>query len=329
MGADVDRIYAAENVDPFNDEGLDLLAHRARVLRPDLIIVDPLVAYIGAGSTFTAPTKRARYSPASLRSPTKHAPPLSRSGISTRAQAGKPSTGDLAASILLQRRGPFSLSARTPKTSPAVLSYTRNRIWHQREKASGIDLAHKTGSLGPGRRASPPMNSSEPVVTHLATSTNSFSLNSQRDRAAPPRSSPPDWSRVTPAGRSTELRSDSTLSPNESGSPRTRTGNGNSPNAPKGAKPFYGTLRASEHESRCGGRVGRAHVLGRSPSSCSPEPSRLLRCYARFAWNTAPRSPTGRLRTIWFRFRSVESTARKALGRTRWRRKSWQAVYGP
>ena len=48
MGADVDRIYASETVDSFDDEGLDLLAHRAHVLRPDLIIVDPLVAYIGA-----------------------------------------------------------------------------------------------------------------------------------------------------------------------------------------------------------------------------------------------------------------------------------------
>ena len=48
MGADVDRIYASETVDSFDDEGLEVLAHRARVLRPDLIIVDPLVAYIGA-----------------------------------------------------------------------------------------------------------------------------------------------------------------------------------------------------------------------------------------------------------------------------------------
>ena len=49
MGADVTRVYACENVEPFDEEGLNLLEKRADDLRPDLIVVDPLVAYIGAG----------------------------------------------------------------------------------------------------------------------------------------------------------------------------------------------------------------------------------------------------------------------------------------
>ena len=48
MEADVTRIYACESVDPFDEEGLDLLENRAAKLDPDLIIVDPLVAYIGS-----------------------------------------------------------------------------------------------------------------------------------------------------------------------------------------------------------------------------------------------------------------------------------------
>ena len=48
MGADVTRIYACESVDPFDEDGLEVLETRAAELRPDLIVVDPLVAYIGA-----------------------------------------------------------------------------------------------------------------------------------------------------------------------------------------------------------------------------------------------------------------------------------------
>ena len=48
MGADVTRVYACEGVDSFDEEGLDLLENRAAELRPDLMVVDPLVAYIGA-----------------------------------------------------------------------------------------------------------------------------------------------------------------------------------------------------------------------------------------------------------------------------------------
>ena len=49
MDADVTRVYACENVDPFDEDGLEALENRAAELRPDLIVVDPLVAYIGAG----------------------------------------------------------------------------------------------------------------------------------------------------------------------------------------------------------------------------------------------------------------------------------------
>ena len=48
MGADVTRVYACESVDPFDEDGLEVLETRAAELRPDLIVVDPLVAYIGA-----------------------------------------------------------------------------------------------------------------------------------------------------------------------------------------------------------------------------------------------------------------------------------------
>ena len=48
MGADVSRVYACESVDSFDEEGLNLLERRADDLRPDLIVVDPLVAYIGS-----------------------------------------------------------------------------------------------------------------------------------------------------------------------------------------------------------------------------------------------------------------------------------------
>ena len=48
LGADVSRVYASESVDSFDEEGLNLLENRAAKLDPDLIIVDPLVAYIGS-----------------------------------------------------------------------------------------------------------------------------------------------------------------------------------------------------------------------------------------------------------------------------------------
>ena len=48
MGADVTHIYAYKEVDAFDAAGLDRLEHEADELRPDLIVVDPIVAYIGA-----------------------------------------------------------------------------------------------------------------------------------------------------------------------------------------------------------------------------------------------------------------------------------------
>ncbi len=49
LGADLENIHAIEGPLAFDDEGLRILAEFIRDVRPALVIVDPLVAYLGAG----------------------------------------------------------------------------------------------------------------------------------------------------------------------------------------------------------------------------------------------------------------------------------------